>query len=94
MCERKIDTELDCFANDFGFRELDQGRVNLEVSAFKAGFGRKIGQLLKRFDEFRAAIGITAVVNRICADENVTGWNRFCIEWPAPFPWARGRCRR
>ena len=46
--ERKIDAELDCFANDVGFGKFDQRRVNLEASAFDTGFGSDIGQVLER----------------------------------------------
>ena len=75
VSERKIDTELDRFADDFGFRKLDQRRVNLKASAFDAGFGRKIGEGLKRFDEFRTAIGVATVINCIYSEKNVTGRN-------------------
>src|SRR5947199_8847819 len=73
--ERKIDTELDRFANDFGFRKLDERRVNLEASAFYTGFCAKIGQVLKRFDKFRPAIGISTVIDRVYAEKNVVGRN-------------------
>ena len=73
MRERKIDTELDRFANDFGFGKFDQRRVDLEASAFDTGFGSKIGQILKRFDEFRPAIGVAAVIDRVYAEKNVIG---------------------
>src|SRR5207253_7222336 len=76
--ERKIDTELDGFANDLGFRKFDQRCVNLKASAFNAGFCSKIGQPLKRFDKFRTAIGVAAVVNRVYAEKNVVAPDHFC----------------
>ena len=77
MCKRKIDAELDCFTNDFGFGKFDQWRVNVKVSAFDAGFCSKVGQSLERFDKFRAAIRVAAVINCIYADKNVAGVNHF-----------------
>ena len=46
--ERNIDTELDCFVNDVCFGKFDQRRVNLKASAFHAGFGSDIGEVLER----------------------------------------------
>ena len=77
MCDRKIDAELDSFANDFGFGKFDERRVNLEASAFYTGFGSEIGQVLERFDKFRSAIWVAAVVDRVYADKNVIGRNHF-----------------
>ena len=57
MGERKIDAELDCFADDVGFGKFDQRRVNLKASAFHAGFGSYIGEVLERFDKFLPASG-------------------------------------
>jgi hypothetical protein len=75
--ERKIGTELDCFANDVSFGKFDQRGVNVEASAFNSSFCSKIGDGLKCFDEFKPAIWIPAVVDRVYAQENVTGWNDF-----------------
>ena len=38
VCERKIDTELDGFADNFCLRKFDERRVDLKVSAFDACF--------------------------------------------------------
>ena len=73
MREREIDAELDSFMNDVGFGKFDQRRVNLEESAFDAGFGSNIGKFLERFNKFRSAIGVAAVVNRVYAEKNVIG---------------------
>jgi hypothetical protein len=75
--KRKIDAELDGFANDFSFRQLDQGRMNLKPSALNPGFCSKVGQGFERFDEFRAAIGVAAIIDRIDAEKNVIGWDYF-----------------
>src|SRR4030095_9593149 len=77
VSERKIDTELDGFANDFSFRGFDQRGVNLKPSAFDAGFGSNIGQGLERFDEFRTAIGVAAVINGVHTEKNVIGRDHF-----------------
>src|SRR5580704_866774 len=45
--------------------------MNVIASAFYAGFCRKIGQSLERFDELRTAIGVAAVINCIYAEKNV-----------------------
>src|SRR5205823_438807 len=71
--DREINIELDCFANDFGFRKFDKRRVNLKAFAFDACFCSEIGQGLKRFDEFRAAIRVAAIIDRVYAKENVAG---------------------
>ena len=78
MGERKIDTEFYCFANDVRFGKFDHRGVNLEASAFDTGFGSDIGQVLERFDKFRPAIWVAAVVDCVYAEKNVTGWNDFC----------------
>src|SRR6266478_1694922 len=75
VSERKIDAEIDRFANDFGFGKLDQRRVNLKTSAFCTGFRSNIGQSLKRFDELRTAIGVAAVINCIYAEKNIDSGN-------------------
>src|SRR6266513_5811960 len=78
MGEGKIDAELACFADNFSFRKLDERRVNLKAPAFDPGFCPESGQGLKRFDEFRSAIGIAAVIDRVYAEKNVIGRNYFC----------------
>ena len=75
--QRKIDIELDGFANDVRFRHFDEGRVNLNPSAFNAGLCRDVRQRFENRDEFRPAVRITAVIDRVCADEDVPGRNRF-----------------
>jgi len=75
--EREIDPELDRFANDFGFRRFDERHVNLKASAFDSGFCSEVCEILKRFDEFWSAIGITTVINRVYAEKNVVGANHF-----------------
>ena len=77
MGERQIDTELDSFANDISFGKFDQRCVNLETSAFDAGFGSDIGQVLERFYKFRPAIWVAAVVDCVYADKNIIGRNHF-----------------
>src|SRR5436305_9615039 len=71
--KRKIDTEFEGLANDFGFGKLDQRGVNLKASAFQAGFSSNVGERLERFDEFRTAIGVAAVIDCIYTEKNVSG---------------------
>src|SRR5438093_1483671 len=75
--ERKIDTQLDGFENYLSFGKFDKRCVNLEASAFHARLCSKIRQSLKRFNEFRTAIGVPAVVNRVYAEKNVISLNDF-----------------
>ncbi len=77
MGERNIDTEFDCFVNDFGFGKFDERRVNLEASVFDTGLRSDIGQVLERLDKFRTAIGVAAVVDCVYAYKNVIGRNHF-----------------
>ena len=77
MRQRKVDIELDCSANDLGFREFDQRCVNLKTLAFHAGFCSKVGQDLKCFDKFWPAIGIAAVIDRVYPEKNVIRQNHF-----------------
>ena len=51
--------------------------MNLNASAFRARFSADVGQRFKKRDELRPAIRITAVIDRIRADEYVSGRNRF-----------------
>ena len=75
MRQRKGDSELHRFADNFGFRKPDQRRVNLKPCAFRAGLCRKVGKGLKRLDEFRATIGVATIINCVYSEKNVTGWN-------------------
>src|SRR6059036_2288009 len=75
--KRKIDAELDCFANDVGLRKFDERRVNLKASAFDAGFCSKVSEGFERLDEFWSAIGVAAVVDRVYTDENISGRDYF-----------------
>jgi hypothetical protein len=77
VSECKIDLQLNGFANDLRFGELDQRGVNLNASTLDPGFGADVGERFEKRDELRPAIGITAVIDRVCADENVSGRNRF-----------------
>ena len=75
--KRQIDAELYGFTDDFGFGEFDQRGVNLKASAFHAGFSSNIGDGLERFDEFRTAIRVAAVIDCIYTEKNVSGLNHF-----------------
>src|SRR5664279_3248178 len=77
MRKRKIDLELERFANNLRLRHLDQWCVNLEMRAFQAGFGGKVRELFKCGNELGPAIGIAAVIERINANENVEGADDF-----------------
>jgi len=75
--ERKIDAKLDGFADDLGFGEFDQRRVNFEAAAFDTGFCPEIGEGLERFDEFRPAIRVAALIDCVHAEKNVASLNYF-----------------
>ena len=77
MAERKIDTKLVSFADDVGLGKFDQWGVNLEPSPLDTCFRSDIGQVLKRSDKFRTAIGVAAVVDGVDADKNVIGRKHF-----------------
>lgn len=64
--------------NDFGFRKLNQRRVNPpRSSSFDSRLRRHLGQSLKARDEFRTAIGVAAVINGIHSSEDVERAERF-----------------
>src|ERR1051325_6879598 len=77
VSERKIDTDLDSFADDVSFGKFDERRANEKASPFDAGFGSSLGEVLERLDEFWPAIGVATVVDCIYADKNVVGGNHF-----------------
>jgi putative membrane protein len=61
------DAKLKAAANDLGFGQRNQRRVNLQSQAvFNAGFGCEIRHALEGFDVFRATVGIAALS---CNDE-------------------------
>jgi hypothetical protein len=51
--------------------------VDAKPCAFDTHFGSKVSQCLKRLDEFRPAVRIPAVIDRIHAEKNVSGRNDF-----------------
>ena len=51
--------------------------MNLKASAFHAGLCSEVGHILERFDKFRAAIGVAAVIDRVYAEKNVIRRNYF-----------------
>ena len=51
--------------------------MNLKASAFDTRFGSKVSQRFKRFDEFRPAVRIAAVIDRVYTNKNVSGRNYF-----------------
>ncbi len=70
--QRVVDAQLQAEANDLRLGERDERSVNFELlAAFDSGFGGQVGHFLEGGDEFRTAIGIAGVVERIHADEDV-----------------------
>ncbi len=59
------------------FEQFDQRRVNLESRALDACFRPDVGQCFEQNDEFRAAIGVSAVVERVYTEKNVARGDRF-----------------
>ena len=51
--------------------------MNAKSRAFNTGFGPQVGEHLKRFDEFRSAVWVAAVINCIDSEKNVSRRNHF-----------------
>ena len=52
--------------------------MNLKAPAFHTCLCSKIGEIFECLDEFRTAIGVPAVVNRVYPEENLSSANHFC----------------
>ncbi len=60
-----------------GLRHRNQRRLDPKPSAFDARLGRQLRGSLECLDELRTAIGISRVVERVDADEDVVGAEHF-----------------
>ena len=70
--EREVDAQAGALADDFRFREMKERSADFKTRAVNTGFGRERRQIFKRAQEFRPAIRITAVVDRIHAEKNIS----------------------
>lgn len=78
MGEAEGDVELRSEADDVGFGELQEGRVNFDLgAAFDSGFGGEVGHGLEGFDEFGATVGVAGVVEGVDADDDGIGFEDF-----------------
>src|SRR5262249_37228846 len=76
--ERVIDPQFKTSFDYLRLAEFNKRRVNVETySPFNTRFRRKIRRSLKGFDVFGSAIGISAVIERIDADEYIAGLQHF-----------------
>src|SRR5208283_5666785 len=57
-----IHSHRDALADDLGFGEADQRRLDLEAAALDTGLGGEPREALERGDEFRAAVRIARVI--------------------------------
>src|SRR5439155_3231435 len=67
--------EREAAADDVRFGEIDERRVYTELRAFDPGACRDGGERFERLDECRTAVGVTRVVERIDAQDDIG-----CIE--------------
>ena len=75
--DRIIDAKFHSLSNDLGLGQIDERRVDRQRATENSNLNRQVGHRLKGREEFRSAIGVTAVVERIAADENVDGVDGF-----------------
>src|SRR5260370_20849910 len=74
MSHAEVEAEAGCQLYYRGFRKADQGGANIDFcAASDGGLGGKVGHALEGFDEFGAAVGVSGVIERVDADENVRG---------------------
>jgi len=66
VSKRKIDIQLNGFANDLRFGKFNQRRMNLGQRAPSTpALVATLASISKKRDELRPAIGISAVVDRV-----------------------------
>src|SRR6266542_982363 len=63
--QRIVDAEIPAAANDVGFCQLDQRGDDRRLATFDPALRAAKDHLLKGVDEFRTAIGVAAVINRV-----------------------------
>ena len=63
--------------NNVGFAELNQGRMNSEMSTFDPGFGGQIGHVFEGGDVLRPAVRVAGIVDGVDADEDIAAIERF-----------------
>src|SRR3954462_12725719 len=69
----EVNAELSAFPYYLRFGQLDEWRMYAETRALDASLRGEGGHLLEGRDVFRAAVGITGVIQHIHAKENILG---------------------
>ena len=68
---REVDAETQPFAHDARLAPPDQGRVDLQRPALHRGARGQVREPFERGDEFRAAIRIARIIDRVDAEHHV-----------------------
>src|SRR5687767_6844312 len=71
VCKPVVEAESHAPLDDLSLRHRNERRLNAKLRAFDSRFGRKPGCSLECLDELGPAIGISRVVERVDADEDV-----------------------
>lgn len=78
MRKPQIEPQLESQFDDPRLTQLDQRRMHMQAhAAFHASLSREIRKGFERADEFRAAIGIAGVIDRIHPDNDVRSLEHF-----------------
>ncbi len=77
MRQTVIEAELEAAPDDLALRQRDERRVHAKSGAFDTCTRGKCGERLEGMDEFRPAIGIPGVVERVDADDDVSRLEHF-----------------
>src|SRR5260370_7276465 len=74
MSHAEVEAEAGCELYYRGFGKADRGGSNIDFcGGFDGGLGGQVGHALEGFDEFGAAVGVSGIIERVDADENVRG---------------------
>jgi hypothetical protein len=81
MGQMKWDMEFDPLADNFRFRQLQQGSFDLEWVSFYAGFCALFHRRFKRANEFRPAVWIAGIVEHVRAKIDERGSHNFRMSY-------------
>src|SRR5450755_2929485 len=73
-----VDAKLQASTDNIRLGPPDQRRVDLDLGALDTGFGRQACERLEGCNEFRSAIRIARIVDRIDAEENILRSENLC----------------
>ena len=77
MRQTVVEAELEAAPDDRALRQRDERRLHAKSGAFDTCTRRKRCERLEGMDEFGPAIGVTGVVERVDADDDVRGLEHF-----------------